>query len=170
MWHRGTKFSIIFLEIFSFLVGFNNSTRCVFNTQQKVRSVRYFLTFRAGIPMLPEWRLCLGTKNSESSPSPASWSLLGKDDEQNRYGGSSSHWEEDRKRRWSGEGGVVTEWEGKKQSNQREDGERHPAPWPCEGPTYLEHQSVSLASFGSSLLSSEHAFIARFTSSGVPWQ
>lgn len=68
-----------------------------------------------------------------------------------------------------GKGGV-TEWEGKKQSNRREDGERDPDPWPCEGPTYLEYLTTLLASFGFSLLSSEHAFIARFTSSGVPWQ
>lgn len=41
--------------------------------------------------MLPEWRLCLRTRNSGSFSFPGSWSLLPKDSWQNRNSGSSVH-------------------------------------------------------------------------------
>lgn len=91
--HRETHFSVVFVETFSFLVGLNNFIRCGYSvsTQQNVRPARYFFTFGESVSMLPEWRLCLGTRNSGSFSFPGSWSLLPKDSWQNRNSGSSVH-------------------------------------------------------------------------------
>lgn len=88
-----THFSVIFVETFSFLVGLNSFILCGYSrsTQQNVRPARYFLTFGASASMLPDWRLCLETRNSGSFSFPGSWSLLPKDDWQNENRGSSVH-------------------------------------------------------------------------------
>lgn len=149
---QGGNFSIIFLEAFSFLVGLNNLLRCGYsiNTQQSVRPARYFLTFGTNPSMLPQWRRCLGTRNSGSFPSPAAWSFLPKDDWPNRNSGSGGHWAEDSlRRRWKGKG-VVIKLDRKKHSNWRQNEEHPPT---CERLTYLENlSSNSAAALRSSLL------------------